>query len=95
MNNEIPRKRLNGRSQEQVLEQAAVLKQVATELEHIPRAPGAYQGQLRAIYLMLRENDLGEKRAGGANQILHRCMAIIWRDAPGALLNYNRAFFDG
>ncbi|MBP3955772.1 hypothetical protein J8F10_10805 [Gemmata sp. G18] len=94
MTNEIPRKRSSGRSHEQITKEVGALEQVATELEHIPRWPGAYQGQLRAIYQMLRENDLGEKRAGGANQILHRCIAIIWRDVPGAPISYDRAFFD-
>ena len=62
-----------------------VMKQVATELTHIPRWPGEHQGStLQAIYELMRVNDLGAKKVGSAGEVLHHCIAIIWRDVPDA-----------
>jgi hypothetical protein len=77
------------------MQRADVLEQVAAELTHIPRWPGEHQGLLRAIYQLLRENDLRAPRVVGAGEILHRCIAIIWRDYPTARIKYERAFFHG
>jgi hypothetical protein len=80
---------------EHVMDRAEKLKQVAVELEHIPRWPGEYQGQLRSIYQLLRINSLGAKKVGSAGQVLRRCLALIWWDVPGARVRYDRVFFDG
>lgn len=77
------------------MERADALEQVTAELTHIPWWPGEYQGMLRAIYRMFRANDLGEKGMRSAGEVLHRCVAIIWRDVPGARINYDQEFFDG
>jgi hypothetical protein len=77
------------------MDRAEKLKQVAAELEHIPRWPGEYQGQLRSIYRLLRLNSLGEKKAARAGEVLRRCLALIWWDVPGARVRYDRVFFDG
>jgi hypothetical protein len=75
------------------MEHADVLEQVATELTHIPWWPGEHQGLLRAIYRMFRANNLGEKGSVSASEILHRCLATIWRDYPTARVEYDRVFF--
>ena len=77
------------------MERAEALKQVGLELGHIPRWPGEYQGLVRSIYQMLRVNSLGAKKPGSASEVLHRCIAILWRDVPSAEVSYDRAFFDG
>ena len=77
------------------MDRAEKLKQVAVELEHIPRWPGEYQGQLRSIYQLLRINSLGAKKAGSAGEVLRRCLAIIRWDVPGARVRYDRVFFGG
>jgi hypothetical protein len=50
---------------------------------------------LRAIYQMLRANSLGVRAAGSAADVLHRCIATVWRDFPKARFEYDRSFFDG
>ena len=70
-----------------------VLKQVAVELAHVPHWPGEYQGMLRAIYQLLRANNLGA-RPGSASHVLHRCITTVWRDFPNARVDYDRTFFD-
>ena len=79
------------------MERATILQQVEGELGHIPKGPGEYQGLLRAIYRMMRTNSLGEnaKVKENANDVLQRCLAILWRDAPRARVDYDRPFFDG
>ena len=77
------------------MDRAEKLKQVAVELEHIPRWPGDYQGQLRSIYQLLRINSLGAKKVDSAGAVLRRCLAIIWWDVPGARVRYDRVFFGG
>jgi hypothetical protein len=82
-------------TREHVMDRAEKLKQVAVELEHIPRWPGEYQGQLRSIYQLLRMNGLGAKKAGTAGEVLRRCLALIRWDVPDAHVRYDRVFFDG
>ena len=78
------------------MERAEILRQVALEMEHIPKWPGEHQGLLRAIYRMMRANSLGvnAKEKVNASGVLHRCIAILWRDAPTARIDYDRTFFD-
>jgi hypothetical protein len=71
-----------------------VLKQIAVELEHIPRWPGDYQGMLRAVYLMQRAKSLGGKGPGRTKDILHCCLTTVRRDFPDARFEYDRGFFD-
>ena len=72
-----------------------VLKQVAAELAHIPSWPGEHQGMLRAIYHLWRASSLAGTGPGRAKDVLRRCIATVWRDFPGAHLEYDRTFFDG
>jgi hypothetical protein len=80
---------------EHVMDRTDKMKQVAAELEHIPRWPGEYQSQLRSIYQLLRMNSLGAKKAGSAGDVLRRCLALIRWDVPGAQVRYDRGFFGG
>ena len=77
------------------MNRADVLKQVAAELAHIPIWPGEHQGMLRAIYTMLRANSFSGKGPGSAKDVLHCCLATVWRDFPDAHFDYDKAFFDG
>ncbi|QJW95114.1 hypothetical protein [Frigoriglobus tundricola] len=77
------------------MERSEALRQVVLELGHIPLWPGEFQGLLRSIYRMLRVNSLGTKKPGSAGAVLHRCIAILWRDVPSAEVSYDRTFFDG
>jgi hypothetical protein len=79
------------------MERAETLQQVEGEMTHIPKGPGEHQGMLRAIYRMMRTNSLGAspRRKENAGEVLHRCIAILWRDVPRARLDYDRAYFDG
>jgi hypothetical protein len=79
---------------ERIMNRAGVLKQVAAELTHIPSWPGKYQGMLRSVYRMWRANSLGGTGRGSAKDVLHRCIATVWRDFPGARFEYDRGFFD-
>ncbi|MEN6369791.1 MAG: hypothetical protein ABFD77_08860 [Thermotogota bacterium] len=70
---------------------------VDTELKHIPKAPGEYQGPLRAAYNMARMHSLGRRAAKKqtAFEVLQDCIRVLKKLCPGACFCYDDGFFKG
>ena len=69
---------------------------VDTELKHIPKTQGEYQGLLRAAYNMTRMHSLGTRatKKQSALDVLQDCIKVLTRDDSDACLYYDKEFFE-
>ncbi len=69
---------------------------VDTELKHIPKTPGEYQGLLRATYNMARMNSLGKRatKKQSAFDVLQGCIKGLKKNNSDACFYYDKEFFE-
>ncbi len=78
------------------MERAKLRAIVDTELKHIPKTPGEYQGLLRLAYNMARMHSLGELATNkkSAFDVLQDCIAILKKENSDACFYYAEGFFE-
>lgn len=69
---------------------------VDTELKHIPKTQGEYQGPLRAAYNMARMHSLGRRATSKklAFDVLQDCIRILKKSNSDACFYYDKEFFE-
>lgn len=69
---------------------------VDTELKHIPKTQGEYQGLLRLAYNIARMHSLGKRatKKQSALDVLQDCIKLLTKDDSDACVYYDKEFFE-
>lgn len=78
------------------MERAKLRAIVDTELKHIPKTQGEYQGLLRLAYNMARMHSLGRRAASkqSAFDVLQDCIEVLKKDNSDVCVYYDKEFFE-